>query len=813
MKTRFEWRTEEALRAGMVTAVSRRRPWRNVLVTLLALALAGGVIYAQGKRRVAEAISDVEEAVLAAHSLIRLAEQNQDTELFTLVLADDDPVWRFTQTQLMTTGLLWNRPPFGLQAQVAKANEPVDITLAPDLESAELRFDQAYEALWDQAAPETVWLAHTTVYQLHGDNWHLAPPNDAFWGPWRTRTEPSITIAYRHRDRLVAERLVTDLNAVLDEMCQILSDINCQADMRVRMRLDDAPSSLLAMTDEAAILKNGLHLNLPTPTLVGSPVDEAGYTALYQGYAAQVVTAVITWLVGYDCCDQELFYRALLDKQLDQLGLRPWPLTPTVYEQMLATHFFPERTRFLWSLPAATAENWLQVYSLVDFILEEVAPQSSPAQFQRQVNQTPSYWRWQGQFMLDNFDKEWARYVYQQTDSAQEPAPPIPWPDQDIQIVCRRQELHRYHLLTNTWSQPYTSHNPSSSIRNLAFGDGYIIEERGEEDGQNIMRLTRWHQGEAQNLFESADSDTKLFFTDLVDPTGRYLVMSAYFSRQAQQSELQLLDTHHCTGGKCTLQPIQQWPLWTPDGSHTLLYGNGLRPSGAEYEKWFVPLARGDAGGQVKIKLGSAAFPFWLDNEVYGYVRLGDDGEPELVTANIYDDRVRVWLRASDLLAALPENSRPEQLLLWSATANPVNPNEILVVASPERAWETPSYYFLVQAGDISLLFQSADNALNAYRSGTASFSPDGRLARISLLERLNDKTINRTTRFFHLMNRPSQTISTSEYWADLNWSAGGQWLVQTRRDFLLVMAPAHNYQRLIPYDSDNCHSAMWVKR
>ena len=49
----------------------------------------------------------------------------------------------------------------------------------------------------------------------------------------------------------------------------------------------------------------GSGLTLPTPSLIGRPLDDAGYAALRAGYAPLIAGGGIAEIVGWRCCGSE----------------------------------------------------------------------------------------------------------------------------------------------------------------------------------------------------------------------------------------------------------------------------------------------------------------------------------------------------------------------------------------------------------------------------------------------------------------------------------------------------------------------------
>ena len=292
------------------------------------------------KTATANATSDI----LASHTLVQQAGTGQDVELFNNLLSGRDQDWVDVQSELLQMGNLFDRSAFDLTwlpspntavtlADVESGAIGVDIN--PELNAAELTFLQDYAIAVGNGVTETVQLKQTAVYRIGTQRWLYAPPDDEFWGEFETITGSMVSLAYPARDADVAQRLSFDLDAKLAEMCRTLADLNCPDGFRLSLRLDSDPQSFLDAAELSHALRSGPMLTLPTPTLVGLPVDEAGYQVLYRGYAIHLVGAAIAELTGYDCCRNVDYFQALLDYQLDELGLRPLNLDRVDYERVV----------------------------------------------------------------------------------------------------------------------------------------------------------------------------------------------------------------------------------------------------------------------------------------------------------------------------------------------------------------------------------------------------------------------------------------------------------------------------------------------
>ena len=146
----------------------RKLPWTWLLVLSAAAFLITAVIYARIQEQVKETTARAEQDVLAAHQLSQNAAASQDVDLFRTNLSRRDASWAETQRELVAQGLFMDRTAFGLrwwgQAQISLTDAaatptlPITITLAPDLLSAEVVYEQEYLLSGSATTSETVRL-------------------------------------------------------------------------------------------------------------------------------------------------------------------------------------------------------------------------------------------------------------------------------------------------------------------------------------------------------------------------------------------------------------------------------------------------------------------------------------------------------------------------------------------------------------------------------------------------------------------------------------------------------------------------------
>ncbi len=724
--------------AAITPGVPRRRWW---LVLPALFAVAGVIAILVIGRRVEDTAQSIEKDVLAAHDLVRHAIAQSDAELFASLLLRGNLGWRAAYEQLFEQRILLDRTAWGLQAQ---AIDPkiVDVTLSPDLKEAEVVSEYAYSIAGGSDAAEPVRLQQTWAYRFDRQRWLLAAPESEFWGSWVKSEGQWLTLIYSQRDEEIGRRLAGDLDTKLSELCG-LPGIDCPTNWRVQLRLATEPIILNSLVEpEPAFARqwnfnlqaNIKNMTLPAPTLMGVPVDEPGYQALYLGYALRVARAALVDRVPAPAEWQpQRLYRALLDRYLIRLGLRRWPVT------------LADRD----AVPA-----------------------------------------------------------------------PIPPPEQDIQVYCvedagRGGSLYRYDAALDTWTQEL-SNRVFAFVMPLPDGSGVVLQEQASIADEAPTRLVLLQLGTERVLFENSSASTPVRATGQFDPFGRYLLTLSYHDLLTPPFRYGLLDLEQCGSSGCKLRGLAGSPVWSPDGSQTLVYVFESAPD---------TLVRGDRQGQPVAEIGEGRAPFWLDDETYGYVRQESTtlitGTSEVIIASIVDDVPRVLLDSASLAAVLPGDEQRQTEYSY-VTVNPGDANLLLITV---YAYDPTS---LALGGPPSgsvfnLLFDRRSKEIRRqWQSSfdptfyTASFSPDGRWLLMDDLDRTRSMwsihvyDVNggdAKTFTFALPANSSYAFPTYE------WSADGRWLAILSDGILHLVAPDHDYQHSALPDSPGCIFAAWVNR
>ena len=848
MADNFDWRTEDEVvwddrPTTRETAVSRHPPWFILVPIGFVLLVAGFVVYRRVQERMELTAAAVETDILTTHRLVQQAGRQKDVDLFHSLLSGRNLTWSEAQEELVAQGLLWERAAFSLRQLPPEGTADdlaaLDLVVDPTLDRAELRFNHAYAFTAAAGVTETTRLQQTAVYRRGRQRWLYSPPDDEFWGEWVSYDGRHLAGAFPERDQEWGQRLFRDLDDLLVTMCRDLEDIDCPFDLRIHLRLERTPDSLTTAADPAAILANGYRLTLPTPTLVGLPLDEAGYRALYRGYAVQLLTAVIAQLVDYECCRSGQLFLALLDRQFDQLGLQPWPLNRSQYAALFReSGGTAYNANLLWAgtwrgLASPDDPQRPRLHALVDYLLATTP--ASAAEMQRTLSRSSSFWGWVDQFVTgalpDDLIADWLAYIYRQSLPAQPPPPPVPLPDQEITLICDNRETGNgnsivwFNPAAASWREENLPTNSSSFLYPLAVtADAILLGESTFAVDRPRTRIIRWRAGENEVLYETEgdDTGTVTWFNRAGTDDGRYLLAIVSIPDDFDSAAPHLLDLDRCRTRVCDagdLLPLPGRPHWSPDGTRAL-FTKPLRGQTNPEDIFQTRLYLGDARGETVQAAGTGGHPLWLDDETYSFVRLGADGEPELVAANVDDGETRLLARLSDLLNAIPAAERPSQLSFVAQIARPAHDGELLVLAAAES--RQPPYHFFSLMIDQGLA--PAEAAQWLYRSDEAAavyYSPDGRWlalrpylimesGRISASDspwRLFDQDTGDTMDIDLPLGDTSAFLGTEAI-----WSPGGQWLLQTNELYLALYAPTYDDTRLFFRDLEGCYLARWAE-
>jgi hypothetical protein len=873
MSSKFDWQAEddvvwEDLPADEKTEETsrRRRRWPFLLLALLLLAGATFLILRQINHRVDENTQAMRTDIVSSHNLLLIAEAEGDGELFFSILSGRDSAWTAAQNELFQAGLLLDRAPFGLHVVPAERvplvaeDSSLDITFSPDHLAAETVTEQPFAISIGNGLTETVTLQETAVYRLGRERWLLAPPENEFWGSRESQKGERLRLSYPERDADLASRLLPDLERKVDEMCRMLADIDCPSDLPIEVQFSTDPSALTATTQPqaATLTNNTLRVTLPTPTLVGLPLDEAGYQALFRGYASQVVTALLSRFIGFTCCERLPFYQALLDYQLDQLSLKPWPVTAGDYERVLNEQVQLADLSGMWRSEdpdlLESAEGW-RIYAVVDYLLTS-NPTISPAKLQRELLRRGSFFGWlNGAFsdqdigtnseLHSNLMRQFWLQAYPQ---ALQPGggDGNTLPTQDLIVNCsvdnqtdsesQISSLYRYDPGQDTWAEEYSSPH-FMFVNPLPDDDSLLLLEVLADAGH--WQTSIWHDGQSNPIMGAAGEYSVSF--GQTDPTG--IGMTAFvFPPEGRDADITLFDLSNCDEEGCDYQILPSIPIWSPDGSQAVFSDRpnaqlGLLQSGhrtilfdSSADTQTLQLYYGDRQTLTESEpltavadltyFGEGHAPFWLDNETVAYVALanGRFSRPgqKIVYTPAGQDEPQTLLTTDDLLDNLPNKTSIARIFwIHYAMVHPTDSNILFVVAF--SAWDQQAHIFSYDRvnGETQYLM-SAGYAANH----TLGLSPDGRF-QVLTGQDIDDPDPDRKNSLLLLHDfardetTPFLTVAADfPPFPSYDWSADGEWLAMMLDANLVgLYAPQFGALQLVGTNADNCASPTWVNR
>ena len=822
---------------------ARRWPW----LLLVVVVIAGGVYLAwrQVRDRVDETTEVIRDEVRATHALANRAAGDRDQELFVSLLSGRSATWTEAQRDRLDEGLLFGETVrlFGFRAIAAAGSQP-EVELNPDLTEAVLTVAQPVEVDAGSGLTETVVFTQTHVFRQGSQRWLLSPPEDEFWGAWKSRDGQLLQLVYPERDEELALRLADDLDRKLMELCRTI--VECPDDFVIDLRLEKDVQSVLLAANGAERLTGGRELTLPSPTLVGLPSDEAAYAALYRGYAGQIVSAALVDLLDYTCCELVVFQEALIDWQLSRLSLRSAPIKDEDYLYLIDAPISPDRLRDHWAnfRPLAPDEEVpIEVHAFIDFLRGKLSMRRDPlTEMQRVLSTSSHFWSWLS--FLTEYEAtdptilqgDWSAYVWDKAREAQSIAAPLPEqlsPQQDIVAMCGDEmlDVYRYSPATQEWTRELEAGYRFAVLAPLPGGHGYMVTGQLPEFGQNGPLVTYLQRG-AEPPFEISEREEFGYYVlpwDIQEPGTERMVVWYYTAdgENARWAGSALLDPVTCDANGCTLERLPGMPIWSPQGRLGLTVDTA-----GEGELLFRPPER--TGWDV-IATGTVVWPFWLDEERFGYVQPDTNGSQQtLMMVGAANGEARELITSAELASTVGRQYRGGSLRLVWLGRHPYQEGTILVLATGESN-DADSYLFsLTMDRDQPLLADRAPQiVLEQVFDGRAIegwFDPNYRQTDRYLTIPLVPRTANRALEWggsrlviYDLRDEKivlsSDAPGGSEFLvSEGKWSEDNQWFARSIGPAIDLISPVvqHSrmpYRQLIFHDFALCQSIAWVDR
>jgi hypothetical protein len=367
---KFDWQTDEDGPLVPESVETRRDTahryrWLIWLGLPAVLFLTGFAAYYQLNRRVDAAHLQVEADVLAAFSLAQQALAQGDAELLTAVLSPQDPQWLREWQAVADEGSY----PHAISPLLVGHGEIeiVSVSLNDELNQAEIVWRRTYTFHGDNGRSETIRLERTDFYYKTVTGWLWVKPPDDFWGEWESWPGRYLTLYYPARDAATAVPLAEALEAHLDEWCrgELPAFMHCPHQPPWNMRLAVNPTALNRPHqydyNQTATTGSWRFYPLPTPSLFGQPVDDAGRDALLRHYAWQMGLSLVRYSQMWptQASSPDNLMQSVL--WLAEAGLYPWPPpglppAPAALPADLVFHCANAAGGNLWRYRAAAGE-------------------------------------------------------------------------------------------------------------------------------------------------------------------------------------------------------------------------------------------------------------------------------------------------------------------------------------------------------------------------------------------------------------------------------------------------------------------------
>lgn len=835
---------------------ARRRAFAFLAFALLLTIALTAVVYRQIERRLAEGEQRAQEDVLASHYTVLEAAQAGDTELFVGFLSGRDPQWSVAQTGLVGDGSFTNRADYGfLNASTAINPITPTVTLASDLNSAEVSSAEAYVVDIGMGLTETITLTQTSIYRRGPDRWLLAPPDPEFWGDVETIDGRYARLTFPARDSGIIRRLSRDLESTLADLCAEISG-GCP------------PLSITFSTDPATLVGQAPtppELLLPTPTLLGSPVDDAGYRAVSRQYTSRVVNAVTTAFTGGTCCADNPLYSSLQTALLSRLGLVSWQ--PTDDEMtLLLRHPAPlDSVAALWETGgvAPPADAGIIVSPFIDFLVRQ-AGAIPIVEMQRLLveNQENPLWDWLALVTSNryptpaDFERDWLQYAVR---SSAVLSSLIEFPDQDLQLICQepgafRASLFRYDFQAETVEREHDlSILDAPMLVGLPGRDGVIVFGRNRRENSTPPYI--WQEDHLTAIaFEDA---TIPGFIPLPPETGAQSVMFFLDSGTAT-SPYAVLPVALCSNPvQCRAETVIGAPLPSPEGTRSLYAVGASNPLAQNRYQPLIYL--GDSqGGDLRL-IGPGWSPFWLDENSFGYIATaeGIDGQAVVIRSASITTSTTITSsvaarRPNDLFIAQRPNpmggttgvapeSRAEgqnladivistadlaglrlvapgtSVVLDRVMPDSTGKNLFIFTANPLQP-DVPglALVYNLESEKVMERFKIQGEAFDYQRD--YEFSPDGRwLVVASRHDPVPGDNHMSWTVYVHAVDGSATSeliLQADENWtADwlIDWTKDGRWLAVTTAGYVRIIDPGEDYSYPLVVENLNCTAAVWI--
>lgn len=815
----FDWQTDEDEEAvwqeeEIATQYPRRMGvWLGVVGLLVVL--AGGGWWGMTRfvdDQTEQLTRQVDQDIFASHTFIQDLLGTNDRELFVTYLSGRDAIWTRTQADLFSENLaLHNAPrPVGLQPH-PQPTTIVSHTLSADLRQAVLLTQHTYTETF---TGDVITLQQQLTYRRGQDKWLLSPPDESFWGNTDVRREPSLMLYFPERDAEISRRLAEDFDRISQAACADIPDLACDAPLTIHFRPD--PAGLLDLTAPNFLITLEDSVVLPTPSLIGLPIDEAGYQALLRAYTPYILAGQLNQAVGWECCRNGGGYEALLIYQLSQLGVVEWPLSAEAYLDFAFVDFETSDWQTLGDVETVMALQALVQYTIEDRL---ATPRTFPELADTLIN-TNGYWSWLGRLGANNGLAEEElieaiqQFILQQMRVAEQTTLPLDTrPEQDLAVMCHNplRMIYRYSFAINEWQEEYSlAYSSLAAVGPLPDDSGYLLTTVAESPFSFVSQIV---QNGQEYVVSNTDSPYHFYASipELPHPAGDK--MHVVFSEQnGPLLGYATLDYASCLLGSCDWQLLAGLPAWSPTGDYYLanIYANN------------VPLTLNVVGGMEPTLLGQGANPFWLDEETFGHFVGLAGSYTGIRLATVDNLEPVVLLRSDEVVGVVPARDTTPFFTLIDVIPIP-NHDAAILLAQDNQA----TYFFRLEKSDADLSWRESAESGRVHLTWlhtlsdyvpTSFYTPYFPSEQQLALQ--TQALANEGIQQYLLLDWQTGTVTLlppTRHPYSLpalgDWSADGKWFARPGIDFIHVLSPNTPYQQHIFPPGDDCTTFFWLNQ
>lgn len=816
--TQFDWQTEDDLdwqdESPQPDSPNRGR-WPRVVMVLLgivAVGVAGWFGYARLQSTAAEVAETTDSEIRATAQLLFQSAESADIDIFNALLSGRDREWTSIQQRLVGDNGLLQREKFGLTLENTQPSFG-DIELSPDLLSAETVANVEYSIHVGNGVTETVVLQQPFIFRKGSTRWLYAPPESPaqYWGGVAQIETKTFKTLAPNRDEELVQRIVNDLELLKSQLCDPSRQLNCPDNLQTGVIFSTQLEDFIDLRQQPNDDLRATSVTVPTPSLVGLPLDETSYNALLNGYADHILTPLIFDLTGYRCCERVPFVRALLDWVFVDLGIMAPPLTPTDYTELYDNvPALQDHLSFGWrerDMGEVSAEQMQKAYALTQFTRETYGQNVPLSTMLSSLSQADSFVLWSQLVAQENdpafsltyetwqrsVRQDWSRFIGLR-GAPNISAAPISPPAYDIVATCPHPEnlnssvVLRHQLGTDNWDEVYVSADMELPVAiSLPDASGYWLQQTAFISNRERSVMLR---GDVEVVFDAsnntADAPNNLapnYFAYGHAESKEMLVML----EDGPNYRYGLIKYESCTNeGGCNIAEIESIPIWTGSDKYTVLFS-------AEYD---APAMVLNANGDIvrTIDYDREISVPWIGQDVV--VWIGSDDT--IYSYNLETDSEQIVATVDDIRALLPD--------VYSTVNFEVSMG-LFLNAQFEQAT-----FFLLYAGDSFpiLSYSPATQQLEyltALENPAISVSSDGRFfmapksdSRLVVYDSDQDVSFDYDIAYHSRFSFPT-------------WAPDGDWFMQMDNGILkLASSSTKFYLPLFP-PLANCTAAAWVAR